>query len=378
MHLEKRYLSLLSLWAIQVINDSCSQKERRRVANTDKGKSSKPSTRVSLATVAKHAGVSTATASRIVNGVTNKASNETILRVRASIDQLGYRPTSIGRALRRQESRIVGLLAATIANPTMAAIASSIEWALRAEGYVMSLCDTHELPEVQDEYLLEMQSLLVRAVIIVGAVESKQLDAMREAGVPVLFVNRPDPYNQSCAYVGMDNYQAGFDVAQTLIQKGIRRFGLIHASLSRTAASHRYQGFMDGITQAGCSLDDVVHVSSDGLNHLDIGYAAMGHYLDGAAHAFEKPRVIVCMSDILAYGAYRRAQEAELDPSLDFAFFGFDDNPLNYWLAPWLNSIGVPADSYGNACVDLLKDIWSGLEVTSPVYLPHSIRLSGL
>ena len=129
--------------------------------------------------VAADAGVSIATASRIVNGITNKASEDTIIRVKASVERLNYRPASIGRALRCQESRIVGLLAAAIENPTMAAIAASIELALRDEGYVLSLCDTHDRADVQDEYLLEMQSQLARAVIIVGAVSSPVLDRMR-------------------------------------------------------------------------------------------------------------------------------------------------------------------------------------------------------
>ncbi|WP_316860314.1 LacI family DNA-binding transcriptional regulator [uncultured Cohaesibacter sp.] len=342
-------------------------------SDSKKAKPKKKNGRASLAMVAEHAGVSIATASRIINGVTNKASKDTILRVRASVEALNYRPASIGRALRCQESRIVGLLAAAIENPAMAAIASSIEWALRDEGYVLSLCDTHERADVQDEYLLEMQSQLARAVIIIGAVQSSVLDRMREHGVSMLFVNRPDPGNFNSPYVGLDNYQAGVDIANCLTVRGLDRFGLIHASLDATAATYRRQGVLDGMAQAGIGPERILHFTTSDPNPLEVGYACMKTILEMP----DPPRVILCMSDVLAYGAQRRVVEAGLDPVRDFAFFGFDNNPINIWIADWLNAVGVPVEGYGKACVAALKAIWGDEGLSEPVYLPHIVRLSG-
>ena len=83
-----------------------------------------PAKIASIGDVAKRAGVSIATVSRIVNGKTGKASQETIARVKATIAEVGYRPTGAGQALRRGQSRLVAVLAANLANPTMAAIAA--------------------------------------------------------------------------------------------------------------------------------------------------------------------------------------------------------------------------------------------------------------
>ncbi|WP_319411959.1 LacI family DNA-binding transcriptional regulator [uncultured Cohaesibacter sp.] len=341
----------------------------RSHSNMGRGKTG----RVSLATVAEKSGVSTATASRIINGINNKASKETVQRVKAVVESLGYRPASSGRTLRTQESRIVGLLAASIANPMIAAFASSIEWALRAEGYVMALCDTHEMAEVQDEYLLEMQSQLARAIIIIGAVKSPVLDQMQTSGPPILFVNRPDPNSTKSPYVGMDNYQAGLDMARCLIAQGVRKFGVIHGSLNQTAATFRHSGFMAGLSQAGVDSANVTQLTGEGTNPLEVGYACMPSFIDMQ----DGPDVIVCTNDILAYGAYRRVIEAGLDPTRDFAFFGFDDNPLNQWIAPWLNSVGIEEVDIGSTCLSILKQIWAGNEVEEPAFLPHRIRLNG-
>src|SRR4051794_13444990 len=103
-----------------------------------------PRESVSLATIAAEAEVSIATVSRIVNGQTHRASAETTKRVRKAIETLGYQPNQIGRALKRGKSRVVAMLTANLNNPVMATIASSTETALRAAGYVMILCDTHD------------------------------------------------------------------------------------------------------------------------------------------------------------------------------------------------------------------------------------------
>lgn len=328
--------------------------------------------RVSLAMVAAHAKVSTATASRIINGITNKASEQTILQVKKAVEELGYRPASIGRALRCQESQIVGVLAASLANPTMSAIASSIEWALRDEGYIMSLCDTHEEAKIQDEYLQEMRSQLARAVVIIGAVKSELLHMYRDNGTTLVFVNRPAPDQENSHYVGINNYQAGVDVANLLLQHGKKNIGIIHASLDQTAAAERRRGLLDRLSEAGITPDDVPHAHAEGLNHLEVGYKSMHAFLDMP----KRPDVIVCLSDMLAYGAYRLTQEAGLDPTEDITFFGFDDNPLNPWIANWLNSVGVPANLYGSATVATLKAIWNQSPPTEPVYLSHQFRLN--
>ncbi len=122
----------------------------------------------SIVTVAAQAGVSIATVSRVMNGVAGGASPATAERVRQAAAALGYRPLSVGRTLRQKRSRLVALLAANLANPAMTAMAASIETALRRKGLVMVLCDTHDRPELQDEYLLEMRAQLVCATVLRG------------------------------------------------------------------------------------------------------------------------------------------------------------------------------------------------------------------
>jgi LacI family transcriptional regulator len=330
-----------------------------------------PRRTVSITLVAERAGVSIATVSRVVNGIANKASPRTVGRVRRAVAELDYRPMSAGRALRRRESRLVALLAANLANPTMAAIAASAEVSLRRQGYIMVLCDTHDTPALQDEYLLEMRAQLARATILLGAVRSPQLEQQIADGAQLLFVNRRCPYGRG-PFVGIDNLAAGRNIADLFIRRGSERIDVIYGSRASSATADRLKGLRQRMAQAGAALDKSVFVTSPGLDHLDIGYRGMNMLLAGQT----RPEQLFCSSDLIAYGAYRRAREASGGVANRLFVVGFDDNPLNDWVAPWLSSIRVPYDRFGEAIVEALCDMAERRDVPN-IILPHEIVLRG-
>ncbi|RYH07347.1 LacI family DNA-binding transcriptional regulator [Tropicimonas sp. IMCC6043] len=324
------------------------------------------STRPSISEVAGHAGVSIATVSRIVNGIQNKASAETIARVKSSIRELGYRPSGAGQALRRRESRLVAVIAANLANPVMAAIAASAETALREKGLVMVLCDSHDRPELQDEYLREMQAQSVRGLVMLSAVPSPALADILGAGEPVLFVNRKNPMGETPAFVGIDNRSAAAEVAENFLARGIRRPLLIHASLGSSATADRVAAFTERYRRATAA--QVTVLGDDRLDHLELGYDMMRQHLDMAG---TPPDAVFAMSDLIAYGASRVLHERGID---GVPIVGFDDNPLNDWIAPWLTSVRVPYARFGLAISEALESLWRD-ETGFSLCLPHELVL---
>jgi LacI family transcriptional regulator len=323
---------------------------------------------VSITTVAAEAGVSIATVSRIVNGVANRASAATTARVRAAIEALGYRPVSVGRALRRRSSRLVALLASNIANPAMAAIAAAAEVALREAGYIMVLCDTHDVAALQDEYLLEMRAQLAQATVLLGAVASPVLRQFRAAGEPLLFVNRRCPGERRAPFVGIDNRAAGREVADFFLSRGTPPLALIHGSLTSSATADRIAGFRARLKSEGVVLDPALVTTEDTADHLEIGYRAMKRiFAEG-----RRPGGLFCTSDLIAYGAAHRARELGLAVPGELLIVGFDDSPLNRWIAPWLSSVRVPYERYGAAIVEALNAMWQ--EGSPPaITLPHEL-----
>lgn len=326
----------------------------------------------SITNVAERAGVSIATVSRIVNGVANKAGPDTVARVQRAIAELGYRPVSVGRALRSGESRLVALLAANLGNPAMAAIAASAETALREAGAVMVLCDTHDSPALQDEYLLEMRAQFVRGIVLLGAVPSPQLAACRAAGDPLVFVGRRPPDGPPAAFVGIDNAGAGREVADHFLARGMRDLALIHGPLQSSATLDRITAFRTRLAAAGAPLPAGRIATGDGIDHLAIGHTAM----DRLIAAGTRPAGVFCSSDLIAYGAHRRLREAGIDVPADVVLVGFDDNPLNDWVAPWLTSVQVPYRAFGAAIVEALAALSAGGTALRTI-LPHHFVVRG-
>jgi LacI family transcriptional regulator len=320
---------------------------------------------VSISEVAQHAGVSIATVSRVINGVANKASAQTTLRVQKAIEELGYRPLGAGRALRRGESRLVAVLAANLANPSMAAMAAAAEVALRGAGYVMVLCDTHEQPELQDEYLLEMRAQYARGLVLLGAVDSPVLRRFLASGEPLVFVNRRSPVpSPGERFVGIDNLAAGEAVAHWMVGQNFKTVAIIHGRLSSSATAQRVTGFTQALSGYGLKLPRARIQTADGTEHLQIGYAGMSRLLAQAT----PPQAVFCTSDLMAYGANRRAAESGMQGGRDIALVGFDDNPLNPWVTPWLHAVRVPYGQYGPAIVTALTGT-----ARLDIILPHEL-----
>jgi LacI family transcriptional regulator len=255
-----------------------------------------------------------------------------------------------GRSLRNGRSRLVAVLAANLANPSMAAMAAVAEVALRHAGYVMVLCDTHDQADLQDEYLLEMRAQYACGFVLLGAVRSRVLEDMRAAQEPLVFVNRRDPFGEHC-HVGIDNRRAGADVARWMASQAWSRLGLIHGRLSSSATAERVQGFRDELAALRIKLPASRIATRASAEHLVIGQQGMQVLLA----ASPPPQAVFCTSDLIAYGAQRAAADAGLRPDHDIAFVGFDDSPLNPWIAPWLHAVRVPYHHYGDAIVRALQ-----------------------
>ncbi len=333
----------------------------------------KPAATASLATIAAQAGVSPATVSRIVNGHLDRANPATVARVQAFVQAAGYRPNSMARALRRRESRVVAMLSPNLDNPAMAAIASSTEAALRAQGYVMILCDTQDRADLQDEYIEAMRAQNVEGTVLVSPVASRGLKGLLQRGGPVVMVNRRAGDQAGLApFVGIDNAAAGAEAADFLFDAGVQRPALIHSSFASSAIADRAGGFLRRLEARGVPRGAIRVAASERLRHLEAGYEAAQRLVASGGW----PEGLMCTSDQMAYGAYRLAGETGLAVPGACRIVGIDENPLNAWIAPWLSSVHVPYADFGAAIVEQLTALWAGARPGDRL-LPHRIVARG-
>jgi LacI family transcriptional regulator len=303
-----------------------------------------------LSDVALKAKVSAATASRVLNGHQELVSPSTYRRVLKVIKELGYKPTPLGRALRQGHSNMVALLLPDIQNPFYSAIASSIEQSLQTEDISLVLCNVGEDPAIQDDVLRQVRGFRTRCILMLGAVDSPGLREAVRQGERLVFVNRRPPDDLKGTFVGINNQRAGGDVARMLHEQGARRFGVMRGPMHSSASRDRFTGFSETLRLLGCKLrTDMVW---DNELSIQSGWELGAKVLAKV----ERLDAVFCGNDLIAYGLHRRLVENGVRVPHDLVIVGFDDTPLNRWLAPWLTSVRVPYESFGVTVRELMRE----------------------
>lgn len=323
---------------------------------------SKPPT---IRDVARLSGVSTATVSRYFSGKSEALTPSKKEKVRRAASALGYTPSEIGRSLRLAQSRVVMMLVPDATNHFTADVAVSVESALKEIGLSMVLANTGNNGAQQDRLLADAQGLRVRAIVLQGAIDTPRLRDLVERQNNLIFVNRRPAEGIEAPYVGIDNFQAGLAVGQHFIARGYSNIVAIHGPRHYSGSTARLDGFLAGLGDAETVL------------LFEHEYSMQAGY-DCGTLLFKENRKkysIFCANDMIAYGVYRAALEHNIQVPDDLVLFGFDDNRLNEWLAPWLTTVRVPALEFGPAVAELIAHVMSGEPQTKNVILPFSLQL---
>ena len=324
--------------------------------------------------VAEAAGVSIATVSRVLSGrgATAPATRE---KVRAVAERLGYRPDETGRALRTRRTGAVALMISSIENGFYATVANEIEQQLTALGHVTLFGNTDEDPELQDQFLEEVTARGVSAILMLCAVSSDKIVRLA-ARQPCILINRRLPELEDVSFIGIDDRLAARRLADAIHRRGATRAGIVRGPAYSTTSAARFEGVTGRLAELGLPVAeaDVVEARLS----ITSGYQAAARLLGeaGRGAASDAPRfdALFCGNDQIAYGAYRRCTELGLAVPGDVRVYGFDDNPLNQWLAPWLDTVRVPPEAFARETVALLKALGAG-EPHRDVILPCELVL---
>lgn len=315
--------------------------------------------------VARLSGVSTATVSRYFSGKTDAIAPRTIESVRQAAKVLGYTPSEIGRSLRLAQSRVVVMLVPDATNHFTADIAVSVESALKGIGLSMVLANTGENAAQQDRLLADAQGLRARAIILQGAIDTPRLRELVTTQGNLIFANRRPAQGIIAPYVGIDNFQAGLAVGRYFVERGYENWVAIHGPRHYFGSTARLDGFIAGVGDASRVLQ------FESPYTMQAGYEHACRLLD----LERKKYSVFCANDMIAYGFYRAAIERNLRVPEDLVIFGFDDNRLNEWLAPWLTTVKVPALEFGPAIAELIEMPKPGFEAGRSIILPFELKV---
>ena len=297
--------------------------------------------------VARVAGVSAATVSRVLNGQSS-VDSELAARVRQAVADTLYVPNSNGRALRRQVSDVWAAIVSDVQNPFFTGMVASLEAVAAQRGLSVMLCNTDE--HVSRERLYIQTAIAQRmAGVVIAAASAKQSDlsSLVTAGIPVVVVDRRiDSYAGDTIFV--DNYLAGRQASEHLMQMGYQRIACIAGPSEVSTTEDRLAGFRDALAKGKHPLTSAM-VRRANLRP-EGGEVAMRALL-ASSH---RPDAVFATNGPLTVGVYRAIQAEGLSMPQDVALVGVDDDQWTRMVVPGVSVIRQPVAEMGALAAELL------------------------
>jgi LacI family transcriptional regulator len=300
-----------------------------------------------LSDVAAAAGVSTMTASRVMNG-RGGASEETKARVLAAATTLSYRPNSFARGLKGDRSFTVGIVVPDIGNPFFPEIIKGAELAARARGFTLLTCNVVEDPEREAEVLATLLDRRVDGVIVCSArLEDKRLQEAIEPHRAAVLINRP--MSRRIAGTIEIDFRTGLAAAtRLLIDRGRRRIAYIGGLATSHSGRMRRAGIVDALTEHGLDLA----LEEATTPNLEGGVDAARRLLERGAGI----DAVICYNDLVAIGAMSVIHEKGFVIPRDIAVLGCDDILPARLVNPPLSTMHVAKQDLGDAAMRMLID----------------------
>lgn len=302
--------------------------------------------------VAKLAGVSTMTVSRVINnsGYIHKNTRE---RVEQAIAELGYVPNALARSLRFKQTKTLALIISDITNPFFTTLARGVEDAASAQGFSVMFCNTDESRDKEADYLNVVVQKQVDGILLVPAFSSAEsVEFLQERGIPFVVLDRRMP-GVRVDTVRCDSELGAYRLTRHLLDLSHRRVAAISGPNDVMTAVDRIAGYRRALAEYG--LADSEQVCYGELTP-ESGYALAQEMLTSDA----PPTAFFAANNFIAIGALRALRDAGLRVPDDISLVSFDDLPDNIVVEPFLTVIRQPAYDIGRCATTLLLDRLTG------------------
>lgn len=315
----------------------------------------------SIKDVAKIAGVSTATVSRVL-GNNAHIREETRQRVMEAVNQLNYRPNLIARSLRAQKSAKIGLVVSDIRNPFFTAIGRAVEDSAYDQGYSVLMCNTDENPEKEEMYLNLLHDENVAGIIFSPTQQFSAGLKSYKSNIPFVIIDRVVKGGQ-VDMVLLDNIAAAYELTTHLIENGYRKLAGLFGNTS-TTGQERNKGFRKALN------DHQLKPLAESFTppRIQNGYETVFALLDQA----DIPDAIFTSNSLLTAGAFQAVRHHRLRIPGDVALVGFDETTWGAMVEPPITLIAQPTEEIGRTATELLFQ-----RIEEPTRSPKTVILKG-
>lgn len=303
---------------------------------------------VNIKDVARAAGVSPSTVSRVLGGSVPVAA-ETRERVIKVVKELNYQPNAVAQGLKGGRIKTIGLIIPNVRNLVFPAAVRGIEDTANQHGYTVVLCNADDDVKKEIFYIEALKRRLVDGFIFCTARPSHtHITGLREDGFPVVSLLRHS--GSEVDAVILDNANGAYEATKYLISRGLKKIAVLNGWLDLVLYQDRLSGFRRAMAEAGLPVDESLVVS--GIGGWEDGYRTMDEILARGII----PEAVFAMSDPKAFGVIRAIKDRGLKIPADISVMGFDDIDFAAMTDPPLTTVAQPFYDMGIvACKRLLK-----------------------
>lgn len=328
----------------------------------------------SITDVAKLANVSITTVSRVINGSTHPVSEVARGRVLQAAEELGYSPSALAQAMVTRDTHIVGVIVGDATDPYFASIVRGIEDVARSMGYLVIVCNSDRVPEIEMKYLTTLHDYRVDGVIFAGGglVDENYLSAMRpklesfsKRGAAIVTMGR---HLFPSLAVEVNNEQAVRDATEYLISLGHRSIAYVSGPAHVTTSELRLRGFRAALEAHNLELDQEFVLP--GSYTYTSGLIAAEHVVS----LTHKPTAILASNDMMAIGCAVGLRQVGWRIPSDVSLMGIDDITPAVFVDPPLSTVALPLYKQGAIGMEYLVKLRNGaVSPTETIMLGHEL-----
>ena len=310
--------------------------------------------------VAQLAGVSVATASRVLNDSGYPVRQQLRQRVREAAETLEYTPNLMAKSLRKEICRDIALIVPNISNPFYLQAVLGVGEALSAGDYNMIFCNTMHDPEREQSFLRQLYERQVKGVILSSVAEgtAELVQKFMQRGMKFVLLDQmlSDVESPGIHY----DSRAGARMAvEHLLSCGHRKIAFATTSLVRFTRTEIYKGYQEAMTAAGIGClpellyECTINKTGRGSDYeLNIGRQIGKQFLDDGCPATG----VLCINDMVAIGLIQTLVQGGIRVPEDVSVIGFDDIPIAGAILPPLTTVHYPAQEIGRLAAIMLLD----------------------
>ncbi len=308
----------------------------------------------SIKDVAKAAGLSTATVSRIINE-NPLVTPETRDRVLKIMREMNYVPNSMARGLSNSTSYTVALLVdiedtKSFNNPFFYEVMHGIETIVYSKGFCLIIANQQTTSMKKDDMLEWLiRGKRTQGVIIPSAIVNAQnVKELKKLGFPFVVIGEPYSTNELIDWVDINNHQGGGQAVEHLLEHGYERIAFVSGSQKMTFNRNRLAGYKDALRAHGIEVRS--EFVREGSGSVEDGTRLM----EGLLALAERPDAVICGDNVLSFGAMKAIRAAGLSIPDDLGIVGFDNYPIADLFEPALTTVDIDVFELGKQAANIL------------------------